>query len=480
MVTRTAHARAWARIALLALSALALGLLPFDTHVRTAIQEGDGWTAQQRYSAALDAYARAATRCPGCPAPRLRQADVYLRQGRIEDAWAAALDAIRLGGLCAPAQETIARLYAADGAPALAAQVTERLLRGASERADLWLLLAEARQALGAPDAARAAYARALEVETDDARAQRTHDRLGMLCVAQEAPCALEHLSAAARGPDEALADEAAQIVEALTALAEGDQPALGQAKLGGALLRRGELTLARRHLQRAVDLAPDYVDGHAYLGHVLSVLGEHGLALEHLLRAIALEPDYPLSSYFLGMHYLRAGPVVAGRATLEHAHDLDPADPAICAAVADAYLRDDPVNYALAERWLHAAVDRAPDDARFHLLLAHFYVDANVDPGVRGVAVAQVAVELAPRSAEALETLGWAYHLGGQSGAAVEPLLRARALAPEHARLHYRLGEVYRALGQVDLARGAYQQALDLDWNGTFGDRARRALEQL
>jgi Tfp pilus assembly protein PilF len=58
-----------------------------------------------------------------------------------------------------------------------------------------------------------------------------------------------------------------------------------------------------------------------------------------------------------------------------------------------------------------------------------------------------------------------------------MEPLERALELAPS-ARVHYRLGEVYRALGQVAAARTHYQAAMDLDWGGVIGGRAREELD--
>jgi tetratricopeptide (TPR) repeat protein len=85
--------------------------------------------------------------------------------------------------------------------------------------------------------------------------------------------------------------------------------------------------------------------------------------------------------------------------------------------------------------------------------------------------------VQLAPESGEAHETLGWAFHLGGQPAAALDSLLRARELSPATARVHYRLGEVYWALGQVPEAMEAYQRAIDLDWHGPIGQRARDAM---
>jgi tetratricopeptide (TPR) repeat protein len=325
---------------------------------------------------------------------------------------------------------------------------------------------------------AREALARALELDLSAAQRQRAHDRLGLLYVDRDVDRAIAHMSKAAHGPDLDVASESARLVAALEALNGGGDPVLARAQLGEALYRHGELQAAQRQLEQALEAAPEYVDAHAYLGHVLSLLGEDNLAVHHLEQATALEPAYPLPSYFLGMHYVRKGWTVTGREVLLRAHDLDPMNPAICAAVADTYLRADRAGYAAAERWLHAAVDRAPDDVRFHLLLAHFYVDYNVDPSVRGVAVAQVAVGLDPGSSEALETLGWAYHLGGKPSAALDPLLRAVELDPQRARIHYRLGEVYRTLGRTQNAIDAYQRAVDLDWGGTVGERAHRRIQ--
>ena len=235
------------------------------------------------------------------------------------------------------------------------------------------------------------------------------------------------------------------------------------------------------------IALRPTYTQAHAYLGHVSSLLGDARAAVDHLEQAINLDPAYTLPRYFLGMHHVRRGGWVTGREILEQAHDLDPDDPAICAAIADAHLRGDTPWYDVAEQWFQAAADRAPGDPRFRLLLAQFYVLRGIDPGGRGVAAAQAAVELAPESSEAHETLGWAYHLGGRSDQALDALLRALELASSErgtesarARVHYRLGQVYRALGQSAQARQHLERATDLDWQGAIGQRARQSLAEL
>jgi tetratricopeptide (TPR) repeat protein len=469
--------RGWIVIALLVAIVLAFGLYPADHEVVVAVQVGDGLAAEQRYSAALDVYAAAVRRCPGCAAPRLRQGEVYLAQGRYDEAWAPYLEAIQVGGLDDEAGEGLARVYEAWGTRASAIGLVERTLARRPGRGDLWAWLGELRLATGDEEGARNAFARALELDVDAQQMQRIRDRLGTMCIEDDPPCAIEHFRAVAQGPDQSLALGAARLVLALLDVQEGDDPVLAQARLGDALLRHGDLEPARTHFEAAVELRSTYTEAHAYLGHVLSTLGEEERAVYHLEEAIALDPAYVLPRYFLGMHYVRKGWQITGRDILLDAHDVDPNDPGICAAVADTHLREGGSSLAVAERWLHAAVDRAPDDVRFHLLLAHFYVDRMVDPGQRGVAVAKFAAQLAPESSEAHETLGWAYHLGGDSLAALDSLHRARDLAPGRAQIHYRLGEVYRALGRALEAMEAYQRAIDLDWSGSIGERARRAM---
>jgi Flp pilus assembly protein TadD len=279
-------------------------------------------------------------------------------------------------------------------------------------------------------------------------------------------------------GPDADLAESAWALLTALAEMEESDQPALGRARLGQALFEHGDLALAGQQFQAAVDLEPSYAAGHAYLGYTFSLLGEAELAVQHLEQSVVLDPEYPLPYYFLGMHYARQGWWITARDVLTEAHDLDPSNPAICAAVAETYIRAQDPLYAVAERWLHVAVSNAPEDVRFHLLLAHFYVDYVIDPRVRGVAVAQVAVDLAPENSEAHETLGWAYYLSSSADLALEPLARARALAPQEPRIYFRLGEVYRALGRRKDAIESYQRAVDLDWNGPIGKKASLALQ--
>jgi tetratricopeptide (TPR) repeat protein len=124
--------------------------------------------------------------------------------------------------------------------------------------------------------------------------------------------------------------------------------------------------------------------------------------------------------------------------------------------------------------------VQREPEDARFQLILAQFYVDHTYKVEEEGVAAALRAVELDPESAMAHDVLGWAYHLTGHWGEARTHLQRALALDLDLARAHYHLGALYAARGDVEAAQREYQRAIDLDTEGSFRQRAERALDDL
>ncbi len=464
----------WFFIHVFVAGCLFLGLRPESEALIASVRRGDELAQARRYSDALDAYRQAAAQCAGCAAPHLRQGDIYVAQGRHAEAWSAYLSAQRLGGQSDALTAAQAQLYLAQGAPEWSMAMWRDLLARRPGRVDWWMLLAQACLAADDRRGAQEAFERALDGHIAAQQRQVVDERLGVLCLEMDAGCALAHFEAAVSGPDGALGARAQAFVVALRG--QDDEPALFRAKLGQVLFERGDLVLAQRQFRDAVELEPAYVDAHAYLGYVSSLLGDTDAALDHLERAIALEPAWPLPYYFLGMHYARQGWWITARDVLVQAHDLAPANPAICAAVAETYLQAQNSYYAAAESWLHAAVDNAPDDVRFHLLLARFYVDYGIDPGVRGVAVAQVAVDLAPENSAAHETLGWALYLAGNPDLALEPLRRAQQLAPDEPRIAYRLGEVYRALGQSQKAVRFYQQAIDLDWYGVVGDKARRA----
>ncbi|MCG3134824.1 MAG: hypothetical protein HMLKMBBP_02226 [Planctomycetes bacterium] len=76
----------------------------------------------------------------------------------------------------------------------------------------------------------------------------------------------------------------------------------------------------------------------------------------------------------------------------------------------------------------------------------------------------AELAASLAPRSPEALDTLGWTRFLLGEPEAAEALLARARRLAPDRATVALRHGRSLLGCGRRGEARAAFRDAARLD----------------
>ncbi|MFB0534036.1 MAG: tetratricopeptide repeat protein [Anaerolineae bacterium] len=494
-------AKPLAKMALLAILVLLLGLKTEPQSVVGLMRQGDACQSRKEYSAAIEAYQQATTLRPRSAAPHLRIGQVYLTQRRYELAGEALGQAYKLGAK----REALAGLgsvYAGLGdeeqaihcwSQALALDPTDTAVRYRLGR--LYLERSDFRNAQ-----------REFEILiAQDERNPAAHYQMGLLLAGHDPQQATEHLTKAAgdsqkydfpvrsgwicnpavrppncksgRSRSYSFTD-AEDMLAALEQVEREENEARATALLGVAYLERGELSLARRQFEGAIRLHPDYAEAYAYLGHVQGQLGQYEAGWDNLVKAVTLEPDSVLAHYFLGVTYRSLGMWKAARTRFWRAVNLDPNNAALCVDLAQAYLEEP--DYVAAEGWFRAAVQREPEDARFQLILAQFYVDHVYKVEEEGVPAALRAVELDAESAAAHDVLGWAYHLTGHWREARTHLQRALALEPDMARAHYHLGAVYTARGDVEVAQREYQRAIDLDSEGFYRQRAEKALEEL
>ncbi len=71
--------------------------------------------------------------------------------------------------------------------------------------------------------------------------------------------------------------------------------------QLGLEYIKRNELTRARKHLKRALQLDPEHAAAHAALGLIYHEDGEIKLAESSFLKAIELDPDYTRGRTYYG-----------------------------------------------------------------------------------------------------------------------------------------------------------------------------------
>ena len=463
-----------AKVALLAILILLLGLGAEPQPFVDLVRQGDAHQSRKEYSAAIEVYQQAAVLSPCRALPFLRIGQVYLAQRRYELAGEALGQAYELGAK-EKALTGLGAVYAGLEDEERAIRCWRQVLSLDPSNTEVRYRLGRVYLEQGDFQAAQGEFEALL---AQDARNPAAHCQMGLLLAGQDPQQATEHLAKAAGDAENNVAPEIEDMLAALEEVEGEENEARAAALLGVAYLERGELSLAGRQFERAIQLYPDYAEAYAYLGHVQGQLGQYEAGWDNLVKAVTLEPDSVLAHYFLGVTYRSLGMGAAARARFWKAVNLDPTNAALCVDLAQTYLAEQ--DYVAAEGWFRAAVQREPEDARFQLILAQFYVDHVYKVQEEGLAAALKAVELDPESAIAHDVLGWAYHLAGHWREARTHLQRALALEPDLARAHYHLGALYATRGDVEAAQREYQRAIDLDTEGFYRQRAEKALEEM
>lgn len=457
------------KLILLGLAVLLLGLAPHRLDYVDAMRRAEAHRAAGEYGAAVAAYRQAAEAAPEDPQPWLARGQVLLDRHQFLPATAAFLEAARLGA-GREALFGLGQSYAGRGDWAGAMEHWLPLLEANPDDAGVHVALGQSSLDAGRFEQAGAYMVRALELDPEPKEAAAAHAVLGRLAAGRDPAEAEEHLR---------LAGDADMLAVVGVAGTEAD-PARRALLLGVAALQRNELALARQRFEEAVALAPDDAEAVAYLAHSLDRLGKTVAARDLLARAQALESGQasPLVYYFLGTHERLVGNVAAAQAAFWEALQRDPLNAALRVEMAEAFLMVP--DYAMAEEWYVGAVEVAPDDVEFRLLLARFYVDHLYRVEAGGVPAAQAAVDLAPDDARAYDLLGRALHLAGRPSEGEAMLVQALLLDPDLVSAHYHLGSLYASTGRYALARQHLQRAADLDRVGFYRNRAEQVLEGL
>jgi tetratricopeptide (TPR) repeat protein len=454
-------------LAILALGILLLGLTPYPRAFTEAMRQAETHRTAGEYSAALAAYQEAARHDPESPLPWLRAGQVLLAQHRYLQATVAFREAERLGEEVA-ATMGLGESYAGRGDWAAAIQTWLRAQAQAPDDARVRVALGRGALAQGQFAQAEQYLAQALELEAAAPEAQAAHALMGRLLAANDPEGAALHLRQAGD----------ADMLAVLRAAQAEANPLRRTLTLGAAFLQRGELLLARRAFERAVDQAPAAAEPLAYLAHALDRLGETVLAGELLAQALDLDPESVLAHYFLASHHRQVGNVERAMETLWQALLLDPENAALHVEMGEAFVALG--DYGQAEEWYLGAVEAAPDEVEFQRLLAHFYLDHLYRIEEGGLPAAQAIVGLAPGDARAQDLLGWAFHLAGKPVEGSEVLLLALALDPDLVSAHFHLGSLYLSTGRSELARQYLRRAADLDTGGYYRQRAEMLLSEL
>jgi tetratricopeptide (TPR) repeat protein len=162
--------------------------------------------------------------------------------------------------------------------------------------------------ASGDVERAKAALARAIELEPDHVRSSDAHDFLGLIAqreghyeeairhyrraIELNARAAAAYVNLAAALQETGRLEDARRALEA--ALLADPNLAVAHMNLGNIHAASGDFAAARREFEKAVALDPDYALAYQNLGRLNLMEGRADMAVEAFRRALELEPDSP------------------------------------------------------------------------------------------------------------------------------------------------------------------------------------------
>jgi tetratricopeptide (TPR) repeat protein len=273
--------------------------------------------------------------------------------------------------------------------------------------------------------------------------------------------------------------------------------PTYTGANYGMAQLKMAERNAdeAASYLRAVLRTNPAHVDANVQLAHYLSVRGQREEAIVLLTAALQANPNLAAAKVQLGRLYAQTGRYREAQTLASDLEKVAPKSPfpqmlagsahlgqrefkKAQAAFGEAIRRQD--NLAEAYRGLAQALDGLGQPERaIEMYRRALAIHANDPVALNNLAwlltevkkrpdealpLATKAEQLAPRSPEVLDTLGWVHYRRGDFALAQKALQRAAEQAPGHAAIQYHLGMVYSRLGHRDQAVSALRLAAQAD----------------
>jgi len=201
-----------------------------------------------------------------------------------------------------------------------------------------------------------------------------------------------------------------------------GQDSAVTRSNLGATLIF-SKPAEAMIHLRRAVELAPDFADGHYNLARLLAERGDHAEAIEHYKYALKLRPTYPDLHYFLGLFLAKTGQL------------------------------DEAIKHQ------RLALETRPRDAQFRNNLGNLLADR----GLLDEAIVEYreAIRLKPNLVGGYFNLGIVYQDRGDLDEAKRQFLRVLQLDANHADAHNNLAVILAGQGKLEEAIDHFRVAI-------------------
>ncbi len=237
--------------------------------------------------------------------------------------------------------------------------------------------------------------------------------------------------------------------------------------------LQQGDLALAEKQARQVVQLKPQSAIGHTLLADIAQARRQPAQAVDALRKAHELQPS---SGSLLALMRALGGQDTGGRATRDLAErwlKTHPDDVAVWKALGDAQARAG--DFPSARRSYEAAVKRRANDVEALNNLANVMIRQG--EAAAAAATADKALAEDPGNVAVIDTAGWAHHLAGNGGRALQLLRDARLRAPDSPEIRYHLAAALAKAGRKAEAREELEVALR--GSGFDGQQGALALSQ-
>jgi len=239
-----------------------------------------------------------------------------------------------------------------------------------------------------------------------------------------------------------------------------------------------GEYEMAIDLLKKVLRERGDLRDGWILLGFAYLNLEKYQFALTAFDKAYSLDAEWPTTQYFLGIAHKELSHYSDSIAyfNLALSNDFEP-KLVVYRHLADLYFETQ--EYEKSAESYEKVLELSKDDVSSFVRPIWLYIDFIGQPE-KALKLAETAALTFPESAMSYNLLGWSYVGLEDYEKAERNLQKSIELDPNLAAAYYNLGHLYELQNRNNLAMEAYQQAYHLDANGSIGNLAGKAYNEL
>lgn len=212
---------------------------------------------------------------------------------------------------------------------------------------------------------------------------------------------------------------------------------------------------------------------------NALDKQGRHEEAVQEYREVIEANPDFVFAQFSLARAHMGAGESTEAIHVLEDT--LSRAEPQragqIHLLLGQLYQGENLLQQA--ERHYRAAIESPGNAAAAYNNLAYMLATQRGNAEA-AVPLAEQAVKLGGGVPAFLDTLGWVYHLNGETDKAMRLLERAKARMPDEPSVRFHLGMVYLEAGRRADARAELREALSISDAFPEAEKAAEVLKSL